>query len=98
PDARLLGYLHQAHGTGPAYTVVTYTALRDGTAWERLAERRRDGDLRDVAAAVDAACHESVGKLVMPVVWSPMQDVDLATVPVDGALHEPGLWMEDTGW
>ena len=98
PDARLLWYLHQAHGTGPAYTVVTYTAVRDGAAWERLAERRRDGDLRDVAAAVDAACHESVGKLVTPVVWSPLQDVDLATVPVDGALHEPDLWMEDTGW
>lgn len=98
PDARLLWYLDQAHGTGPAYTVVTYTAVSDGAAWARLTERRRDGDLGDVADAVDAACHESSGKVVMPVVWSPLQEVDFESVPVDGALHEPGLWMEDTGW
>jgi hypothetical protein len=97
-DARLLWYLHQAHGTGPAYTVITYTAVRDGAAWQRLAERRRDGDLLDISEAVDAACHESAGKVVMPVVWSPLQDVELDAVPVDAATHEPGLWMEDSGW
>ena len=98
PDARLLWYLHQAHGTGPAYTVVTYTAVTDGAAWERLAERRRDGDLGDVGEAIDAACHEVDGKVVVPVIWSPMQNVSLDSVPVDGRIHEPGLYMEDTGW
>ena len=34
--ARLLWYLHQAHGTGPAYTVVTITALASAEAWLAL--------------------------------------------------------------
>ena len=38
-DARLLWYTNHAHGSGPAYTVVTVTAVRDGPAWERLALR-----------------------------------------------------------
>ena len=45
-DARLLWYANHAHGSGPAYTVVTVTAVRDGTAWERLAQRIQKGDLR----------------------------------------------------
>ena len=32
-EARLLYYLHHAHGTGVSYNVVTLTALRDGAAW-----------------------------------------------------------------
>ena len=31
-DARLLWYCHHAHGSGPAYHVVTITAVRDGAA------------------------------------------------------------------
>lgn len=27
---------HQAHGSGPAYAVITVTLVRDGTAWERV--------------------------------------------------------------
>ena len=38
-DARLLYFLHHAHGSGPSYQVVTLTAIRDGAAWERLARR-----------------------------------------------------------
>ena len=38
-DARLLWYLHHAHGSGPAYHMVTITAIRDGAAWENLAHR-----------------------------------------------------------
>ena len=49
-DARLLWYANHAHGSGPAYTVVTVTAVRDGAAWERLALRIQKGD----SAAVDA--------------------------------------------
>ena len=29
-EARLLWYANHAHGTGPAYTVITVTAVRDG--------------------------------------------------------------------
>ena len=35
-DARLLYFLHHAHGTGRAYNVVTITGVRDGAAWQRL--------------------------------------------------------------
>ena len=46
-EARLLWYTNQAHGSGPAYTVITVTAVRDGAAWERLTHRVQKGDLRE---------------------------------------------------
>jgi hypothetical protein len=97
-DARLLWYLNQAHGSGPAYTVVTVTAVRDGDAYQRLAERLRGGDLLDWSRAVGEMCHDVVGKMLVPVHWSPLSEVDLAAVPTDGAEHELSLYMEDTGW
>jgi hypothetical protein len=97
-DARLLYYMKLAHGTGRAYQVVTVTALRDGAAYERLAIRVQRGDLRSWAAEVDTMRHEVRGKLLLPVDWSPMRDVDLATVPVDGREQEPALFMEDSAW
>ncbi len=53
-DARLLWYMNHAHGSGPAYNVVTITGVRDGAAWERLDERIRTGDLREWMQSVDA--------------------------------------------
>lgn len=97
-DARLLWYLNQAHGSGPAYNVVTVTAVRDGAAWERLASSLTDGPLSDWRRSVDAMRHRVEGKLLVPVDWSPLQAVDLDAVPVDGAPHELSLYMEDTGW
>jgi hypothetical protein len=47
---------------------------------------------------VDGLRHDVHGKVLLPVYWSPLQEVDLATVPSDGAEHEPSLFMEDTGW
>ena len=35
-DARLLYFMHLAHGSGRAYVVTTITAVRDGAAWERV--------------------------------------------------------------
>src|SRR5438270_1464820 len=43
-DARLLWYCHHAHGSGPAYQVVTVTGVHDGAASERLVRRLVDGD------------------------------------------------------
>lgn len=97
-DARLLWYLNQAHGSGPSYTVVTITALRDGLAWERLARRIETGDLHSWAAAVDRMRHDAHGKLLAPVDWSALQEVRLDEVPFDGAEREPALYMEDTVW
>jgi hypothetical protein len=97
-DARLLWYCHHAHGSGPAYHVVTVTALRDGAAWERLASRVQDGDLAKWAADVDGMRHSLESKVMVPTPWSPMQEVDLSAVTTEPADHELSLYMEDTGW
>jgi hypothetical protein len=95
-DARLLWFLHHAHGTGPSYVAVTVTALTDGAAWEGLARRLGDGDLRVWTHEIDAMRHDVSSKLLAPVAWSKMQEIDLATVPVDGSEREQALYMEDT--
>ena len=95
---RLLWYLRVAHGSGPAYTVVTVTGCRDASAWAELAERVRSGDLAEWSAEVDAMRHACQAKLLTPVSWSPLQHIDLAHVPTSGAPHELSLFMEDTAW
>jgi len=95
-DARLLWYLDHAHGTGPAYTVVTVTAVRDGAAWERLATRMAEGDLREWVGGVDRLRHDSVAKLLRPLPWSALQEVDLSTVATEPTEHGLVLFMEDT--
>lgn len=94
-DARLLWFMHHAHGTGPSYVAVTVTGLRDGAAWERLADRSERGDLSSWAREVDAMRHDVTSKLLAPVSWSTM-DTDLGTVPVDGSERAASLYMEDT--
>jgi hypothetical protein len=97
-DARLLWYADHAQGSGPAYTVVTITAIEDGGAWERLALRVQKGDLQKWARGVDELRHDVEAKLLVPLPWSPIQEVPLADVPVDGREHELSLYMEDTMW
>jgi hypothetical protein len=97
-DARLLYYLKLAHGTGRAYHHTTITAFADGAAYERVARRVQAGDLRSWAADVDGMRREVEGKLLLAVDWSPMREIDLATVPTDGREHEPVLYMEDSAW
>ena len=95
---RLLWYLRIAHGSGPAYTVVTYTACRDATAWAELADRMRGGDLVRWSSEVDAMRHGCEAKILAPTPFSPLQEIDLATVPTTGEEHELSLFMEDTAW
>jgi hypothetical protein len=97
-DARLLWYLTLAPGAGPSYTVVTWTAVRDGAAWERLARRMVDGDLAAWAREVDPLRRDARASLLLPLPWSPMRDADLAEVPVAGVDHDPVLYLEDTAW
>ncbi len=97
-DGRLLWYANHAHGTGPAYRVVTITAIADGASCERLARAVSHGGLREWARHVDTLRHRVQAKLLLPVAWSPIAELDLAaesSVPAD---HEPTLFMEDTGW
>jgi hypothetical protein len=97
-DARLLWYANHAHGSGPAYHVVTVTVVRDGPAWERLALRVQKGDLRQWMRELDELRYDVESKLLVPLGWSPLQEVDCAEVPVDGREHGLTLYMEDTMW
>ena len=96
-DARLLWFMHHAHGTGLAYQAVTVTAVSDAAAWGRLDERLRTGDLQEWRDHVDGLRHEVTSKVLAPVGWSPLAEVDLVSVPVDGE-REQHLFMEDTAW
>jgi hypothetical protein len=95
---RLLWFLRLAHGSGPAYTLVTITGCRDAAAWAELTERIRKGDLTEWAAEIDAMRHACEAKIITPVPWSPLQDIELSEVPTTGASHEVSLFMEDTAW
>jgi hypothetical protein len=97
-DARLLWYANHAHGSGPAYTVVTVTAVRDGQAFERLARRVQRGDLQQWMRELDELRHDVEAKLLLALPWSPLQDLDFVEVPIDGREHELTLYMEDTMW
>jgi hypothetical protein len=97
-DARLLYHLHHAHGGGRSYRVVTITAVRDAAAWGRLSERIHRGDLRRWAEDLDKIRHDVTAKVLVAVPWSPLQDLDLASVPTTGVDHELTLFMEDTVW
>ena len=97
-DARLVWYLNHAMGSGPAYQVVTITALSDGAAWETLAQRMLLGDLSDLATRLDASRYEVTGKLVTPVYWSALQELDITEIHTDGREHDLSVYMEDTGW
>jgi hypothetical protein len=97
-DARLLWYCIHVHGTGPAYNVVTVTAVRDGAAWEQLARRLQRGDLQDWQTELDSMRHAVTSSIMLPVPWSPLQTVDFADVPTTPQDHEPVVYMEDTGW
>lgn len=97
-DARLLWYADHAQGSGPSYTVVTVTAVRDGAAWERLALRVQQGDLQAWMRELDDLRYDVEAKLLAPLPWSPLQEITSQEVPVDGREHELTLYMEDTMW
>ena len=96
-EARLLWYFDLAHGSGLSYRSVTVTAVADGAAWARLAERVASGDLRSWARHLDGLEHESRGRILCPLAWSPPVD-SLEDVPTEPGEHEPAMYMEDTMW
>ena len=99
PDTRLAYSLKLAHGTGRAYQMTTITAVRDGAAYERLARRVHDGDLRSWAATADTMRREVSGKLLTPLSWSPPDALDIDAIPTTPDRHTPqSLFMEDSAW
>ncbi len=97
-DARLLYFMHLAHGSGRAYTVVTVTGVRDGAAYERLARSVQDGPLSGWGHDVDQLRHGVHGKILLPVPWSPPLVEDLDAVPATPGEHPLTIFMEDTAW
>jgi hypothetical protein len=96
--ARLLYFMRQSYGTGPAYTFITVTAIRNGEAWEDLVRRIDSGDLRTWADDVDTLRHDVRAKILIPVPWSPVQEVDFDEVPTSGAEHGSSILMLDSVW
>lgn len=93
---RLLWFLDQPHGSGPAYTVVTVTAIVGGVAWEDLARRASRGDLRDTVSRLDEMRHEVSATLLQPLAWSPLRPERLEDLPAPSHGAPPSLYMEDT--
>ena len=79
--ARLLFYLHQVHGSGDSYRVITYTLLRDGAAWGRLVERVDGGDLKLLSEKLDGLRHGVEGKSYVALPWSPAGQISIDEVP-----------------
>ena len=96
--ARVAYVLRHAHGTGPSYRLVTLTALENAGAYEALATSVATGPLQELAVRLDALRHDVEAKLLEPLPWSPLQRLDLASLPAAGADHELTLYMEDTVW
>lgn len=94
----LLWYLDQAHGSGPSYTAVTITAVAGGSAYEELAHSVQSGPLCEWAHRADQLRHEVSASLLVPLTWSPVQTVDLETIPPPGRDAPAVLYMEDTVW
>ncbi len=97
PDARLLWYFDLVHGSGLSYRAVTITAVEDGAAWARLAERVARGDLQPWARHLDTLQHRSRARMMAPLGWSPSIG-SLDDVPTEPVEHEPTMFMEDTMW
>jgi hypothetical protein len=97
-DARLLSYCNLAHGSGPSYRVVTYTWMRDGAAWEKLVRRIDSGDLKSLAQKLDALRHDVEGKLLIPLPWSPVTDIEIGAIPTTPQDHALTMFIEDTMW
>ncbi len=99
-DARLLWFWDHGHGTGPSYQAISIAAVRDWAAWGRLVARLTTSDsARTWRRDVGALRRRVTGKLLLPVAWSPLQEVDLAAADMPPAPGEPPtLHLHDTGW
>jgi hypothetical protein len=96
--ARLLWFWHLAHGTGASYQAVSITAVFDWTAWGTLVARlAADARHREWQRRVWTLRREVTAKLLLPVPWSPVREVDLTAAPAPPS-DAPAMYLHDTGW
>jgi hypothetical protein len=93
--ARLLWFWQLTHGTGASYQAVSITAVRDWATWGELVG---DPRLRAWQRRGWALRREVTAKILLPVAWSPLQEVDLGAAPVAAETDSPSLYLHDTGW
>lgn len=96
--AKLLWFWHHTHGTGPSYSAVSITAVRDWSAWGALVDAMRHAPAWRAWHETVAECRrEVVAKLLLPAAWSPLQAADWATL-VTPPEQAAALYLHDTGW
>ncbi len=93
--ARLLWFWQLTHGTGPSYQAVSITAVRDWGTWGELSGDPRLGAWQRRVATLR---REVTAKILLPVPWSPLQEVDLTAPPATQESDAPSLYLHDTGW
>jgi hypothetical protein len=97
-DARLLWYWELTHGTGASYQAITLTAVREWATWGDLVARRAaDARLRDWDRQSWSLRKDVTAKILLPVAWSPLNEIDLAQTPA-AQVARPSLYLHDTGW
>jgi hypothetical protein len=93
--ARLLWFWQLTHGTGPSYQAVSITAVRDWATWGEVTSEPR---FRAWQRRVGTLRREVTAKVLLPVAWSPLQEVDLTAAPSAHESEAPSLYLHDTGW
>ncbi|CAA0124527.1 Uncharacterised protein [Mycolicibacterium vanbaalenii] len=79
-DVRLVWCARSLPGAVSGPEIVTWTAVADGAALQRLGERIRHGDLREGATALGAARRAVARRVASQLNFSTL-DVDLALIP-----------------
>ena len=97
--ARLLWFWDHGHGTGPSYQAISLSAVPNWSAWGRLIRRLTEDDdgrawFRDVAPLR----RRVTGKLLLPVDWSPLREVDAKSPIPSAASQDVSVYLHDTGW
>jgi hypothetical protein len=106
-NVRLLWFWDHGHGTGPSYQAVSISVIRDWPAWGALIDRLTGSpDGRTWYRDVAPLRKDVTAKLLLPVHWSPLQDVELvagssrttASAPAAASGEAPPMYLHDTGW